>query len=81
MIPIDLLPDAMPHLSSGIGIGIGMVMARPSVADLEHAALSVIHLMKGVPGLTNIQLALIGDLAVRKYLEHPGPCEVRKVNK
>ncbi|KAI8950451.1 hypothetical protein F4801DRAFT_579457 [Xylaria longipes] len=57
----------MPHLTSG--------KARPSIADLEQAALSVIHLMQGVAGLANIRLALIGDLAVKKYLEQPGPCE------
>jgi hypothetical protein len=61
--------DSMPHLSG---------TARPSVADLEQAALSVIHLMKGAPGLSNIRLALIGDLAVRKHLEQPGTCEVRQ---
>jgi hypothetical protein len=55
-------------------------MARPSVADLEQAALAVIHLMKGVSGLANIRLALIGDLAVRKYLEQQGPCEVRQID-
>ncbi|KAI0458417.1 hypothetical protein F5B21DRAFT_500315 [Xylaria acuta] len=57
----------MPHSSSG--------KARPSIADLEQAALSVIHLMQGVAGLANIRLALIGDLAVKKYLEQPGSCE------
>ncbi|KAI0872985.1 hypothetical protein GGS24DRAFT_465478 [Hypoxylon argillaceum] len=57
----------MPHSSSGT--------ARLSAADLEQAALSVIHLMQGVPGLANIRLALIGDLAVKKYLEWPVPCE------
>ncbi|KAI0862812.1 hypothetical protein F4860DRAFT_98199 [Xylaria cubensis] len=57
----------MPHLLSGKG--------RPSIADLEQAALSVIHLMQGVAGLANIRIALIGDLAVKKYLEQPGSCE------
>ncbi|KAI1163487.1 hypothetical protein F5B18DRAFT_317589 [Nemania serpens] len=57
----------MPHSSSG--------MARPSVADLEQAALSVIHVIQGVTGFTNIRLALIGDLAVKKYLGRPGLCE------
>ncbi|KAI3327051.1 hypothetical protein HD806DRAFT_381593 [Xylariaceae sp. AK1471] len=66
-VPTYNLPHIMPHSSSG--------MARPSVADLEQAAVSVIHLMKGAPGLANIRLALIGDLAVRKYLEQPVPCE------
>lgn len=60
----------MPHSSSG--------MARPSVADLEQAALSVIHVIQGVTGFTNIRLALIGDLAVKKYLGRPGLCEVRQ---
>ncbi|KAI2639375.1 hypothetical protein GGS21DRAFT_427596 [Xylaria nigripes] len=51
-------------------------MVRPSVADLEQAAISIVHLMKGVPGLASVRLALIGDLAVQKYLvEQPEPCE------
>ncbi|KAI0447263.1 hypothetical protein F4803DRAFT_363603 [Xylaria telfairii] len=49
--------------------------ARPSIADLEQAALSVVHLMQNVAGLANIRIALIGDLAVKKYLEQPGTCE------
>ncbi|TGJ82818.1 hypothetical protein E0Z10_g5940 [Xylaria hypoxylon] len=57
----------MPHSSSG--------MAWPSIADLEQAALSVVHLMQGVAGLTNMRLALVGDLAVKKYLQEPRPCE------
>ncbi|GAP87226.1 hypothetical protein SAMD00023353_2300290 [Rosellinia necatrix] len=57
----------MPHSSTG--------KARPSIADLEQAALSVVHLIQGVAGLANIRIALIGDLAVKKYLGHPGPCE------
>ncbi|KAI1433242.1 hypothetical protein GGR50DRAFT_513018 [Xylaria sp. CBS 124048] len=57
----------MPRLSSG--------MARPSAADLEQAAISVVHLMRGVPGLASVRLALIGDLAVQKYLGQSGPCE------
>ncbi|GAW15476.1 hypothetical protein ANO14919_048870 [Xylariales sp. No.14919] len=57
----------MPHSSSG--------MAWPSVADLEQAALSVLHLMRGVAGLTNMRLAVAGDLAVKKYLGEPRPCE------
>ncbi|KAI1111879.1 hypothetical protein F5Y14DRAFT_423913 [Nemania sp. NC0429] len=57
----------MPHSSSG--------MARPSIADLEQAALSVVRLMQGVPGFTNIRLAVAGDLAVKKYLARPGLCE------
>jgi len=53
-------------------------MARPTLPDIEQAALSIVQLMKGVPGLANVRLALIGDLAVRKYLvQQPGPCEVR----
>ncbi|KAI1824385.1 hypothetical protein F4861DRAFT_531023 [Xylaria intraflava] len=50
-------------------------MARPSAADLEQAAISVVHLMRGVPGLANVRLALIGDLAVQKYLGQPRACE------
>ncbi|KAI1809042.1 hypothetical protein GGS20DRAFT_591157 [Poronia punctata] len=49
-------------------------MARPTITDLEQAALAVIQVMKGAPGLANIRLALIGDLAVKKYLTQPGPC-------
>ncbi|KAI1125613.1 hypothetical protein F5Y10DRAFT_267932 [Nemania abortiva] len=61
----------MPHSSLGSDTG----MARLSIADLEQAALAVIHLMQGVAGLANIRLALIGDLAVKKYLEWPGLSE------
>ncbi|KAI8632780.1 hypothetical protein F5Y19DRAFT_329757 [Xylariaceae sp. FL1651] len=57
----------MPHSSSTV--------ARPAIVDLEQAALCVIQLMKDVPGLANIRLAIIGDLAVRKYLNQPGPCD------
>ncbi|KAI1424553.1 hypothetical protein F5Y12DRAFT_437864 [Xylaria sp. FL1777] len=57
----------MPHSSSG--------MARPSIVDLETAALSVVHLMQGVAELVNVRLALVGDLAVRKYLTQSRPCE------
>ncbi|KAI0405951.1 hypothetical protein F4802DRAFT_125815 [Xylaria palmicola] len=57
----------MPHSSSG--------MARPTAADLELAALAVVRLMQSVAGLVNIRLALVGDMAVRKYLGQPGPCE------
>ncbi|KAI1181128.1 hypothetical protein F4777DRAFT_3299 [Nemania sp. FL0916] len=58
----------MPHSSSGS-------MARPSIADLEQAALAVIRLMQGVDGFANIRLAVVGDLAVKKYVEQSGPCE------
>ncbi|KAI1278927.1 hypothetical protein F5Y07DRAFT_58057 [Xylaria sp. FL0933] len=57
----------MPHSSSG--------MARPSIVDFETAALSVVHLMRGVAELANVRLALVGDLAVMKYLSQAGPCE------
>ncbi|KAI0097988.1 hypothetical protein GGR51DRAFT_452163 [Nemania sp. FL0031] len=55
----------MPHSSLGMA-------ARLSVADLEQAASAVVHLMQGVAGLANVRLALIGDLAVKKYLDWPG---------
>ena len=61
-------PLDMPHSSSG--------MAGPSIADLEAAALSVVHLLQGVAELANVRIALVGDLAVRKYLAEPRPCEV-----
>ncbi|KAI1744606.1 hypothetical protein F4680DRAFT_231454 [Xylaria scruposa] len=60
----------MPHLSSGKA-----GKAGPSLADLEHAALSVIHLIQGVAGLADIEIALIGDLAVMKYLEQSDSCK------
>ncbi|KAJ3579545.1 hypothetical protein NPX13_g1020 [Xylaria arbuscula] len=50
-------------------------MAGPSIADLEAAALSVIHLLQDAAELSNVQIALVGDLAVRKYLAEPRPCE------
>jgi hypothetical protein len=52
------------------------MMAWPSLGDLEQAALSVVRLMQGVEGLANIRLAVIGDLAVKKYLDQPGYCPV-----
>lgn len=67
-VPVYNIPLTMTHSSSG--------KARPSIADLEQAALSVVHLMQNVAGLANIRIALIGDLAVKKYLEQPGTCEV-----
>ncbi|KAI0192777.1 hypothetical protein F4808DRAFT_442763 [Astrocystis sublimbata] len=57
----------MPHSSSG--------NMRPSLAELEQAAFSVVHLMQSVAALANVRIALTGDLAVKKYLQQPGPCE------
>ncbi|KAI1292389.1 hypothetical protein F5Y03DRAFT_375973 [Xylaria venustula] len=61
----------MPHSSSG--------MAQPSIADLEAAALSVIHLIQGVAELVNVPLVLVGDLAVAKYLSQSRPCEIHSI--
>jgi hypothetical protein len=40
----------------------------PSFADLEQAALHVIRLIRDIPSLENTKLAVIGDLAVCRYL-------------
>ncbi|KAJ4253313.1 hypothetical protein NW762_010468 [Fusarium torreyae] len=41
---------------------------RLSFAQLEQAALHIIRLIADIPGLENTRLAIIGDLAVTKYL-------------
>ncbi|GKU03884.1 unnamed protein product [Fusarium langsethiae] len=41
---------------------------RLSFAQLEQAALHIIRLIADIPGLENTRLAIIGDLAVNKYL-------------
>ncbi|KAF5256509.1 hypothetical protein FOXYS1_13012, partial [Fusarium oxysporum] len=41
---------------------------RLSFAQLEQAALHIIRLIADIPGLDNTKLAVIGDLAVAKYL-------------
>ncbi|KAI1260336.1 hypothetical protein F5Y18DRAFT_255723 [Xylariaceae sp. FL1019] len=50
-------------------------VARPGFEDLEQAASCVIRLMRDAPALANTRLALIGDLAVTKYLQQPASCE------
>ncbi|KAF7560812.1 hypothetical protein G7046_g3349 [Stylonectria norvegica] len=42
--------------------------SSPSFAQLEQAALHIVRLIKDTPGLENTRLAVIGDLAVCKYL-------------
>ncbi|KAI0397694.1 hypothetical protein F5Y17DRAFT_414289 [Xylariaceae sp. FL0594] len=69
----SLLPSSSSSWSSWSGVS---SMARPTLADLEQAALSVVQLMKAVPGLANVRLALIGELAISKYLvQQSRPCE------
>ncbi|KAL6917418.1 hypothetical protein ACHAPO_010139 [Fusarium lateritium] len=41
---------------------------RLSFAQLEQAALHIIRLIADIPGLENTRLAIVGDLAVNKYL-------------
>ncbi|RSL94943.1 hypothetical protein CDV31_014118 [Fusarium ambrosium] len=41
-------------------------------AQLEQAALYVVRLIADIPGLENTRLAIIGDLAVTKYLPNHG---------
>lgn len=45
---------------------------RLSFAQLEQAALHIIRLIADIPGLENTRLAIIGDLAVNKYLSGRG---------
>lgn len=40
----------------------------PSFAQLEKAASAIVELIKSTPGLGNTRLAVLGDLAVCKYL-------------
>lgn len=46
-------------------------------AQLEQAALYVVRLIADTPGLENTRLAIIGDLAVTKYLPNHGRPAVR----
>lgn len=39
-----------------------------SFAQLEQAALHILRLIRDTPGLANTRLAVVGDLAVCKYL-------------
>ncbi|KAH7304046.1 hypothetical protein B0I35DRAFT_363856 [Stachybotrys elegans] len=42
--------------------------SAPTVSQMEQAALHVLRLIRDTPGLENTKLAVIGDLAVCKYL-------------
>jgi hypothetical protein len=46
----------------------GAMASPPSFARLEQAASHIIHLIRNTRGLEHTRLAVIGDLAVRKYL-------------
>ncbi|KAI1329924.1 hypothetical protein F5Y16DRAFT_364389 [Xylariaceae sp. FL0255] len=46
-----------------------------SLRDYEQATLCIIRLMKETSALANVRLAVVGDLAVKKYLGQSGPCE------
>lgn len=50
---------------------------RLSFAQLEQAALHIIRLIADIPGLDNTKLAIIGDLAVAKYLSRQNRIAVR----
>ena len=41
---------------------------QPGFAQLEQAALHILRLISDTPGLENTRLAVVGDLALRKYL-------------
>lgn len=44
------------------------MVSPPSFAALEQAASHIVHLIRNTRGLENTKLAVIGDLAVHKYL-------------
>ncbi|KAH6880711.1 hypothetical protein B0T10DRAFT_519053 [Thelonectria olida] len=46
----------------------GAMAPPPSFAHLEQAASHIVHLIRNTRGLEHTRLAVIGDLAVRKYL-------------
>lgn len=49
----------------------------PSLAELEAAARDVIRIMKTVPGLSEQHIAVIGGMALWKYLPRGRSTEVR----